>query len=147
MTVRTHYDIEIINGLPYTRPGVCMLSGVRCPHGVVDGDKPLTAAGPRCKTCLATWQPISRPSDHYKNQMDYFCNECGEELHTVYSSRSGKTKARFLAHDTPIGCSITDYPIPGNEHEYNFYGFGKFEQHLERLWSNAQYMARWGKTY
>ena len=105
-----------------TRHGINTTMGVRCKHGVVDGDKPLSETGPRCQACREYWYPDFHEVSWDPGVSRPHCRDCGESLHAVsrvYLDYDGLQPLCY-AHATPQGCPRDSYVVPG--FEKNFWG-------------------------
>jgi DNA-directed RNA polymerase subunit RPC12/RpoP len=115
-----------------------MNESTRCPHLVVDGDKPIAKTGPRCAECKKAW--YSNPPA-YKGGGNT-CPYCGEELHRTYSPGPDGYFPHTWAHEAPRGCPRSEFPVEGYEEKFGFYGWGNWEEHLEYLRNNEKYYNR-----
>lgn len=125
-------EIQIIDGVECSELGLPLDMGVRCPHLVVDGDKPLDSiTGPRCAECRKRWEPFSRERGTYS------CPQCGERLHTTHAYRADVKgyPAICWSHNAPNGwCRLLTYPVEGNEKEYfGTHGWGNWTEYAEQL--------------
>lgn len=142
-------SIRIIEGVQCSETGVPLESGIRCPHGVVDGNKPIAQSGPRCLQCRKEWRPAVAKEDLGSGLRDsHFCPTCGERLHITYFPKTveeydaeGKwrgSKQVYVpgcwSHEAPnLGCVRSAFPVEGYEEHYNSYGWGRWEEYSARL--------------
>lgn len=141
--------IRIIEGVQCSETGIPLEMGIRCAHGVVDGDKPLAQSGPRCLECRKTWYPTIRMADYGRGLKEYrFCSSCGEDLHITYfptrvesygpegqylGSKQGYEPGRWSHGDSGYGCKHSGYPVDGFEKNYGQGGWGHWEEYSARL--------------
>lgn len=113
--------IREVDGHYITREGVNSTMGVRCPHLVVDGDKPLGESGPRCLKCREDWYPEMRQV-HWDPEVNIraHCKNCGEILYHVNRSYGEGLEPMCYAHTAPRGCPHDAYVVEG--FEKNFWG-------------------------
>lgn len=115
-------------GKYFTRSGVQLAPGARCPHLVVDGDKPLTASGPRCDTCRAGWNPVFRKVDRGRGlEENTYCPTCNEWLYVSHGSFAktdslGNSEQAYepqcWTHSAPRSCPLNTFPVEGYEENY-----------------------------
>lgn len=133
------HDLQVIDGVECSELGIPLDMGIRCPHNVMDGDKPLDPInGPRCGECRKRWQPFSEARGFHS------CPRCGERLHTTHAYRADVNgyPAISWSHTAPNSfCKLLTFPVEGNEKEYlGSHGWGAWEEHatlLRRLYAES----------
>jgi hypothetical protein len=139
---------KLIDGELCSELGIPLQEGVRCPHGVVDGAKPLAATGPRCGVCREEWYPREVAASGMS--MEAHCPTCGEHLHRTYVMRPAlalpshaRQRQQWVphtwSHNEP-GCQRSAFPVRGFEEYFNFYGWGRWEAHAALLRANVRCM-------
>lgn len=135
-----HYPwgLHLIQGELASKTGIKLKNNVRCPHGVVDGDKPFTAAGPRCLMCREEWYPVE--SSGRERRREASCPTCGESLHITYVGKYDKDTRKYpyvpqsWSHEAgALWCKRSSFPIRGHEQNYGFYGWGDWVEYSEFL--------------
>jgi len=127
----SYREIQLIDGVQCSELGIPLAMGIRCPHLVVDGDKPLDPiSGPRCGECRKRWEPFT-------GERGYSCPQCHAPLHTTHAYREDVDgyPAICWSHNAPNGwCRLLTYPVEGNERYYlGAHGWGRWEEYAEDL--------------
>lgn len=111
--------IQKVDGHYITRHGINTTMGVRCQHGVVDGDKPLSETGPRCQACCKYWYPELKQVYWDPNtNIRAHCRDCGETLHIVSRVYEESLQPLCYAHTAPRGCPRDAYVVSGFEKNF-----------------------------
>jgi len=133
-----HYPcgMRLVNGELRSEVGIRVMVSGRCEHGVVDGDKPFLQTGPRCGMCREGWYANESGKPWNRTAT---CPSCGEKLHISYKPTSEGYVAHCWSHGAgSIWCKRSAYVIRGEEANYNFYGWGKWE--TEAVFLTNQFM-------
>jgi len=145
------WRMRLVDGELCSSVGIRVMVSARCPHGVVDGDKPFAQTGPRCDMCRESWYALESPRTPLRWREAY-CPDCGAELHITYKPTDDGNVIQCWSHAAgSIWCTRSAFPVRDYEQHFNFDGWGKWEAHAQFL--TDQFMralernVRYGEVY